>query len=272
MSSSPLPRWDDMTADAVRALVKRDPVAILPLAATEQHGPHLPLSTDLHIGMGLLAAAFQGLPQDLPARVLPPVTFGASLEHLRFPGTVSISSGELQATIESVGASLAAAGVRRLVLANSHGGNTAAMEAAGLRLRERRGLLVVKVSYPRFPRPTDVNFPETEWTHGLHGGAVETSMMLHLRPDLVGDPPPASPPSSLGEELGSHLTWLAPEGPASFSWLAGDLHPSGVVGRPELASPEAGRLLVEHYGRILAEVVEDAHRFPLERLHEPQGR
>jgi len=240
-------------------------LVILPLAATEQHGPHLPLSTDADIGLGLLEAAFDHLPASVGAELLPIVRVGASQEHARFPGTVSVSTEELIGTIVEEGAELASEGVRRLLLSNSHGGNRHAMEAAALRLRAEHGMLVVKASWFRFPRPADVALPEQEWRHGLHGGAVETAMMLHLRPDLVRMKEIARFPS-VAEDLEGRLRRLGPEGEASFAWLAGDLNPEGVVGDATLATPEMGSRLVAHYSRFLADVILDALEFPLELL------
>ena len=136
--------WQSMTTVEARRAIEHDPVLILPLAAIEQHGPHLPLSTDLDIGMGLLATAFCRLPNDFPAWVLPPLAVGASREHMRFPGTLSLDPEILSGVIYQYGAALAANGVRRLVLSNSHGGNRQALGAAGLQLREKLGLLVVE--------------------------------------------------------------------------------------------------------------------------------
>ena len=265
MSDQPIPLWQYLTTvDAARAAA-RDPVVILPLAAIEQHGPHLPLSTDLDIGMGLLASAFRHLPDDFPAWVLPPQAVGTSREHVRFAGTLSLEPATLASVIRECGGALARCGVRRLLVSNSHGGNRAAVDAAGLRLREEQGLLVVKVNYFSLPRPQSVDLPETEWRHGLHGGAVETALMLHLRPDLVrtnelGDA------RSIGHELDETLQRLRPEGPVSFSWLAGDLNPSGAVGNARLADAVMGERLVTHYGAALADAIRDARAFPIDRL------
>ena len=257
--------WQSLTTTEVARLASRDPVAILPIAAIEQHGPHLPLSTDLDIGLGVLAAAFQSLRDDCPAWALPPQALGASREHARFPGTISLEPELLIAAIEAVGDALARDGVRRLVLSNSHGGNRHALDEAGLRLREEHGMLVVEASWFRFPRPAGVELPEAEWRHGLHAGAVETAMMMHLRPGLVRDD--ALPPGrSLGEELEGTLTRLGPEGVASFAWLVGDLNAEGVVGDARRADPAMGALLVSHFGTVLAEVIMDALAFPLDRL------
>jgi creatinine amidohydrolase len=258
-------QWSALGAVERAAVVARDPVLVLPLAATEQHGPHLPTSTDADIGLGLLSVAVERLPDAADVWVLPPVTVGASAEHVSFPATRSVSTEDLVHAICGTGEALAAEGVRRLVLANSHGGNRHAMEVAGLRLRRAHRMLVVKASYFRFERPADVGLPRREWRHGLHGGAVETAMMMHLRPDLVRHEA-VSDFASLGSELEETLRRLGPEGEASFAWLAEDLNPEGVVGDAGLATPEMGALLVAHYARVLAEVLEDAGRFPLDRL------
>jgi creatinine amidohydrolase len=257
--------WQDLTSAEVAEAVRHDPVVVLPVAAIEQHGPHLPLSTDAEIGRGIMACAFSLLPDDVPAWVLPAQVVGASAEHMSFPGTLSIPGSVLGRVIRSIGTSLAAAGVRRLVLFNSHGGNRDVLDRAGLELRARSRLLVVKATYARFPRPEKLDLPESEWTHGLHGGAVETAMMLHLRPDLVKRAD-IRRHRSLGEELDGSLRRLGAEGVASFSWLAQDLSASGAMGDASLASEAMGRVLVHHYGGVLAEVIRDARDFPVARL------
>lgn len=257
--------WQSLTTVDAGAIELSDPVVVLPIAAIEQHGPHLPLSTDLDIGLGLLSEAFRRLPADFPAWALPPQAIGCSREHARFPGTLSLEPDQLSTLIEEAGDALAQIGVRRIVLSNSHGGNQPALETAGLRLRDELGMLVVHASWFRFPPPEDVGLPEGEWRHGLHGGAVETAMMMHLQPDLVRTSKVARA-RSLGEELEETLRRVAPDGSASFSWLAGDLNPDGVVGDATLADADLGARLVSHYGAVLADVIEDARAFPLDRL------
>ena len=265
MNPSGIRWWGSLTTRAASRVAGSDPVVLVPLAATEQHGPHLPLSTDLDIGLGLIAQAFQWLPAEAPAWVLPPVPVGCSREHARFPGTLSFEPELLAAMIEELGDSLAAAGVRRLVLCNSHGGNRQALDDAALRLRETHDMLVVKASWFRFPRPADAAVDETEWKHGLHAGLVETAMMLHLRPEAVRMEL-APDARSLGQDLEGVMKRLGPEGAASFGWLAGDLNASGAVGDARAATAALGRRLVEHYGSVLARVVQDARAFPLDRL------
>ncbi len=257
--------WQTLTTVEAGAIEQSDPVVVLPVAAIEQHGPHLPLSTDLEIGLGLLSEAFRRLPDGFPAWALPPQAIGCSREHARFPGTLSLEPEQLSELIESTGEALAQIGVRRLVLSNSHGGNRHALEIAGLRLRDELGMLVVHASWFRFPQPEDVDLPDGEWRHGIHGGAVETAMMMHLRPDLVRASE-AARARSFGEDLQETLRRVAPEGSVSFSWLAGDLNPEGAVGDATLADADMGTHLVSHYGGVLAEVIEDARAFPLDRL------
>lgn len=242
-----------------------DPVAVLPLGATEQHGPHLPLSTDVDIGMGIIAAAFRALPKGFPAFQLEPHRVGCSREHMRFAGTESVEPEVLIATILADARLIAERGVRRLVLANSHGGNKNAMEEAALRVREKFGMLVVKASWFRFPMPEGLAISASELKHDIHAGLVETSMMLHLHPERVHlDRAPDG--RSLGHDLEKTMKRLGPEGVASFGWLSGDLNPTGVIGDPRRATAEIGAKLVEHFGRILAEIIQDARAFPVERL------
>jgi creatinine amidohydrolase len=257
--------WTALSDVEARATAVRDPVLVLPLGATEQHGPHLPTSTDVDIGRGILEGALAILPSDAEVWTLPVVRVGASLEHARFAGTESVSTEAMIAAIVAQGTSLARAGLRRLVLFNSHGGNRHALDAAALRLRAEHRMLVVKASWFRFTRPTDVTLPEGEWKHGLHGGAVETAMMLHLRPDQVRRDAIREFPS-LGARLERSLRRLGPEGEASFAWLAGDLNDAGVVGDARLATAEIGERLVWHYSRVLADVILDARDFPIDEL------
>ena len=265
MSEEAIRRWETLTTVEAAALASRDPVVVLPVAAIEQHGPHLPLSTDLVIGLGLLGEAFRRLPSDLPALALPPQAVGTSGEHRRFAGTLSLSPELLIESMVQIGTAIRHAGVRRLVVSNSHGGNLSAIDLAARRLREELGLLVVKTSWFDGPRPDHAGLPDDEWRYGLHGGAVETAMMRHLRPDLVRLDAVRRFPS-LDEELSSTLQRVSAEGGASFAWLAGDLNREGVTGDATLGTAELGARLVAHYGQVLASVIRDAREFPLDRL------
>ncbi len=259
--------WGSPAVEELHSRVSRDPVIVLPLAATEQHGPHLPLSTDVDIGLGLLNEMFRLLDPSIPSWSLPIETVGASMEHNRYRGTKSIAPDELGQIIFEHGQQLSTLGIRRLVISNSHGGNSGAIESAALRLREECELLVIKANYYRFERTVDVDFPDIEWRHGVHGGAVETALMLYLHSETVKTQAIRNFPS-IAEELEARKSRIQPTGPAAFAWLAGDLNPLGVVGNATLASKETGKTLLRHYATILADIIEDAYRFPLDRLND----
>ncbi|WP_404296496.1 creatininase family protein [Halomonas sp.] len=261
------PRWQDLTSRELAALPKES-VAVMVLGAIEQHGAHLPLSTDLDIGEGLLTAALEVLPAGFPLVQLPPMAVGASDEHLSFPGTLSLSPELAIATLEAHGDAVARAGFRRLVWLNSHGGNKAVMDLAALRLRRRHGLLVVKAHYTRMPLPEglpEATLPAEELRHGLHGGALETALMRHLAPEKVRLDHLASP-ISRGQAMADEGQLLGPEGEAAFAWLAEDLHPKGVVGNAGLGTAELGKLLVTHYARRIARVLIETRAMRLERI------
>ncbi|MBB3332698.1 creatinine amidohydrolase [Halomonas campaniensis] len=262
------PRWQNLTTPELAAL-PGESVAVMVLGAIEQHGAHLPLSTDLDIGEGLMAAALAKLPAGFPLVQLPPLAVGASDEHLGFAGTLSLSPALAIATLEALGEAVARAGFQRLVWLNSHGGNKAVMDLAALRLRRRHGLLVVKVHYTRMPLPEGVpqaTLPAEELRHGLHGGALETALMRHLAPqkvrlDKLGHP------ISRGQAMAEEGQLLGPEGEAAFAWLAEDLHPEGVVGNAGLGTAELGRRLVEHYAGRIARILQETRAMRLERPH-----
>lgn len=261
--------WLHLTGPELARIAAHDPVALLPVAAVEQHGPHLPLSTDVTIGEGIVKAATAELAAgdaELSVLVMPCLALGASLEHTHFPGTLSLSVEQLIAQIRAVGAGVARCGIRRLLIFNSHGGNTAAIDAAALQLREAHGLLAVKANYFRFAPPPGTLSAE-EQAHGLHGGALETSMMLHLAPEAVRRDRLADY-ESLGAVRARAGFRLGPEGEASFAWMAEDLHPAGVTGNAAAANAGAGERLVTAFGQDLAEIALETAAFDLSSLGE----
>ncbi|GEN28368.1 creatininase [Halovibrio variabilis] len=251
--------WQTLTAPQLADFAQRDPVAVLVLGAIEQHGTHLPLATDLMIGEGLQAAMLEVLDPDLNVICLPPIAVGASDEHVSFPGTLSLPAPLAIATLEAYGDSLARAGIRRLVLLNSHGGNKAVMDLAGLTLRRRHGMRVVKATYTRLPA-LEGAIDADELRYGLHGGLLETAMMRYLAPSLVQLDDYTAAPTAAPQDA----ALVSAEGAAAFAWLAEDLSPHGVAGDATHASAELGEQLVQHYARQLAAVVaETAHLPPL---------
>ncbi|MGO2391674.1 MAG: creatininase family protein [Halomonas sp.] len=249
--------WQALTSSQLADIAQRDPVAVLVLGAIEQHGTHLPLATDLTIGLGLQAAMLEQLNESLNVICLPPISVGASDEHASFPGTLSLPAPLAIATLEAYGDSLAQTGIRRLVLLNSHGGNKAVMDIAGLTLRRRYAMRVVKATYTRLP-PLEGGIDAEELRYGLHGGLLETAMMRHLAPSLVQlDHYQAAPTAA---PQGNAL--VSAEGAAAFAWLAEDLSAQGVAGDATHASAELGERLVSHYASQLAMVVTETAQLP----------
>ncbi|MGE0231766.1 MAG: creatininase family protein [Flavobacteriaceae bacterium] len=251
-------RFVEMTSAMVARAAGRM-VAVLPIAAVEQHGPHLPVGTDLMIAEGLLAIAAGKLPDDVPLSVLPPIPFGKSDEHGGFAGTLSLSAETLIALLTDIGGSLAASGVGRLVILSGHGGNSECMGIAARRLRERYGMAVVATNFMRFGLPGGT-VGDDEGRFGIHGGMVETSLMLHLAPDLV-DMEKAADFVSADQTMADNHDFLGFSGPGGLSWMISDLNPTGAVGNAAAASAEAGRRIADWQAARLARLIEELAAF-----------
>jgi creatinine amidohydrolase len=264
----PQRNWMDMTwqdiAGAAGATVRW--IAVLPLAAVEQHGPHLPLGVDTYIAEAYLARVQPLLPADLPVTFLPVQRIGVSAEHLSFPGTLTLSTTTAMAAWTELGESLARAGVRKLVLVTSHGGNVAAMESVARDLRTRLGMLAVTLGWHRFGYP-DGAFTAEEKKHGIHGGDIETSLMLAGKPETVRmDQAPNATPATIA--MAREFKWLGAYRPAGFAWMTQDLHPSGAVGDATLATAAKGEAALAHGAKAFVELLREIDRFDLSRLRE----
>lgn len=264
MTGAPAGYWQDLTTEDFALIDGERSVALLPVAAIEQHGPHLPLYTDACIAEGLVTEMWARLDEDISLLVLPSLNIGTSAEHGAFPGTLSIGGETLKHYLTDIGDSVAAAGVRKLVLLNTHGGQTHILDAVALDLRMRHAMLAVKANYFGFGVPADL-VDDEELDHGLHGGLVETALMLHLRPDLVRmEAAERFEPLSLA--MAGDYRHLRPEGAVGFGWLAQDLHPAGVAGDATRADSVTGRRILAHAATCLADLVAETARFPLANL------
>jgi creatinine amidohydrolase len=255
--------WDNLSTDDFAARDMVHTIAVLPVAATEQHGPHLPLSVDAIINAGVIEATL-AVAGDMPVLVLPAQTIGMSEEHDRFPGTLSLSAESLVAAWSEIGAAAARAGVRKLVIFNSHGGNPPVMDIVARRLRGRHGMLAVMTNWYDLALVDDL-FDTTERRHGIHGGAVETSIMLHLRPDLV-DMTKARNFKSLGQKMERDFPVLSPTGRPSFAWETQDLNETGAVGNATAADAAIGEIIVQRVAEGLIALLQDVENFDLAAL------
>ncbi len=264
MTTLPKREWADMTwqdfagADAARW------IAVLPLAAIEQHGPHLPLGVDAFLGEAYLDRAKVLVPMDMPATFLPLQSIGHSEEHTGFPGTLTLSAQTAIGAWTDIGESVHRAGVRKLLLITSHGGNVQAMDMVARQLRARHGMLVVTCGWQRFGYPEGL-FSEDERKHGIHGGDIETSLMLAARAQAVqNDKAPNA--TSANVALEKDFRWLNASRPAGFGWMTQDLHPSGAVGDATKATAQKGEAAFAHRVRGFVELLQEIDRFDLSAL------
>jgi creatinine amidohydrolase len=261
--------WQDMTAAEFRRADTRSWIAVLPVAAIEQHGPHLPVSTDTTIAEGEIRRVLELLPPEIPATFLPLQALGKSNEHIASPGTLTLSFETAARAWIEIGESVARAGVRKLVIVNSHGGNVPIVDVVCRELRVRLGMLAVQTSWSRFGQPDGV-FPAREFLYGIHAGDVETSIMLHLAPDRVR--------MDLAEDFAStqlsfiqEFAHLRGHGQHAFGWMAQDLNPAGAVGDAAAATAEKGALSLDHAARGFIELLADVDRFDVDRLWSPEN-
>ncbi|MET4071193.1 creatinine amidohydrolase [Bradyrhizobium sp. S3.2.6] len=252
-------RWADANPEDVSRWI-----AVLPLAATEQHGPHLPLETDVLIAEAYLARVQEVLPATIPATFLPVEPIGISTEHIDYPGTQTLPTEVALKRWTAIGGDIARRGVKKLVIITSHGGNSAAMLLVAQDLRAHQKLLVVTTSWSRLSAAEKL-FPADEVRHGIHGGAVETSIMLARYPDQVRvDAIADFPASSIAIE--KQCRWLSTQRPAPFAWQAQDLNASGAVGNATLAVLEKGEQLIDQGARAFCELLAEVDNFDVNRL------
>ena len=248
--------WADYRTTEFDGIDPERVIAILPTAAIEQHGPHLPIGTDTMIAEGMLAELRRQCPEDLDIRILPVQAVGKSNEHVHAPGTLTLSAETALRAWTEIGLSVARAGVRKIVIVNSHGGNLDLVSILARELRVRAGMLAVKCQWGGFGAPEGL-YSEREVAYGIHGGDRETSLMLHFRPETV-EMAEAADFRSTAEDAP-----LSPIGPVSYGWVSSDLNAAGTVGEAHLATAEKGAATCKHQVSGFIELLRTVRDQPL---------
>jgi creatinine amidohydrolase len=260
-------RWAKLNTRDFAALDPARTVAVLPLGATEQHGPHLPLSVDTVLVEGVVNAALTHLSATDPVLVLPTQTVGLSTEHTAFAGTLHLSPQTLIQVWCDIGASVARAGVKKLLMFNAHGGNVGLMDVVARELRAQHGLIVYSSSWYNLPLDAEAmaQFSADEHRFGIHAGDIETSMMLALSPERV-NMAEARDFASASQERAKHHAILGNGKSAKLGWHMQDYNPHGAVGNAAAATTAKGEALVHSAGEQLALLLKELVALPLSTL------
>jgi len=264
--------WADQSTAQFQALQTSgriaQTIAVLPVAATEQHGPHLPLQVDSCIVDGVVGAALPYLAPDSTALFLPTQAVGFSPEHARFAGTLTLKAETLIRLWTDIGESVAATGVKKMVMFNAHGGQANFMDIVARDLRARLGMLVLSVNWYGLPligpQGEDVNalFSAEEHRFGIHAGDIETSLMLALAPAQV-QMHQAQHFASTSQARAAQFDTLGNGKTAKLAWQIQDYNPAGAVGNAAAATADKGTQVLQAAGRALAQLLEEVQRLPL---------
>jgi creatinine amidohydrolase len=256
--------WADYSCPDFAALDRSRLIAVLPVSAIEQHGPHLPFSVDTTIVEGIVGRIVERLPDDLPVLFLPTQRIGKSNEHARYPGTLTLSLETLVRLWMEIGDCVAAAGVRKMVIFNSHGGQGMIGDIVARDLRIKHDMLVVATNTYSFGTPSGM-FSAAETQHGIHAGDKETSLMLALRPDLV-EMSRAANFRSTAQTLVEETRHLSISARAKVGWQVQDLNPAGACGDASAATADKGAQVVDHVAGHFIEMLHDLDRTSLDWL------
>lgn len=243
-------------------------VAVLPVAAIEQHGPHLPVSVDTTLVNGVIEASLPHLPDTLPVLFMPTQQVGKSTEHIRYPGTLTLSAQTLISVWMELGACVARAGIKKLLLFNSHGGQVSVMDIVARDLRTAHDLMVFSSNWYSLPLGDEVMnlFTPAEHRFGIHAGDMETSMMLALREQYV-NMQQAQHFRTQSEERAKNYPILGNGTTAKLGWQMQDYNPSGAAGDATLATATKGHAVINAAGLQLAQLLQEISSLPLSTLN-----
>ena len=259
-TASPPRFWADLKSPDFAQLDLTRVIAVLPVAAIEQHGPHLPLNVDTALANGVVQACLSYLPADLPVLFLPTQAVGFSPEHTAFPGTLTLKSETVIRLWTEIAESVARSGVNKLVLLNAHGGQVGLLDVVARDLRARLGMLVYSVSWFNLPLVAEDGsnvsslFPAHEHRFGIHAGDIETSMMLALDASHV-DMSLAQNFHSTSQDRAEQFKLLGDGRSAKLAWQMQDYNACGAVGNASAATAEKGLAVLAAAGRSLAGVL-----------------
>jgi creatinine amidohydrolase len=263
--------WADLTSRHFSQLAASDAinqtVAVLPVAAIEQHGPHLPVSVDTTLVNGVIEAALQHLPDSLPVLFMPTQQVGKSNEHIRYPGTLTLSAQTLISVWMELGACVARAGIKKLVLFNSHGGQVSVMDIVARDLRTAHDLMVFSSNWYTLPLGDEVMnlFTPEEHRFGIHAGDMETSMMLALREKYVAMAH-VQHFHTQAEERAKKYPILGNGMSAKLGWQMQDYNPYGAAGDASIATSAKGHAVIDAAGLQLARLLHEISSLPLSTI------
>ena len=258
--------WSDLRTTDFAQLDLTRTIAVLPVAATEQHGPHLPLSVDTDLVEGVVQATLPHLAADLPVLFLPTQAIGLSPEHQAFAGTLTLDASTVLKLWTQIAESVARCGVRKLVLLNAHGGHVGLMDVAAREWRARLGMLVYSVSWFNLPLGAAMDaFDAQEQRFGIHAGEIETSMMLALHPQRV-NMAAAQNFESTSQARAAAFEVLGNGHSAKLAWQIQDYNANGAVGNASAATAEKGHALLQAAGSALAQLLSEIDRLPADTL------
>jgi len=249
----------ELTGAAAAVALNDRSILVLPVGAIEHHGPHLPLATDVIVAeASATAAVARAAAQGLDVWQLPTLSITKSDEHSWAPGTLWLTPETMMQTIVDIGRSILTTRARTLVFLNGHGGNVALLNVANRELRRRFGLRTFLMPATNFGKERMADAPEGEWELGIHAGWDETSIVMHLRPELV-DPAKfhATVPAHIGDFR--HIGFNGK--PVTFGWLSNDFGPTGVLGDPTGANAAHGAEMFEDSVSFVVEALEEISRF-----------